>query len=284
MRRLVINETEETEIFKRNIAKFTKATYDISNMPGIDYPNKWLLVYSDAMLTLLKHFKKKYVLKGNRNKMLSFMDQIGVEKNVRLSSVYSPYRVIRTGVVNSKFNNYNRLPRVFQYNNKFLPFDREDLHLMTVDVIKQTKLIGPCMVIDFSGATREDIGNPLGDTSRMERVFKFLEVPHSKDVDKEIKDTDADGNKLTQYQLDLFEPNETEDSVEMGFRTPYDTEASIKKLELVDSRAHKVRATLLMIQRVKATLENTKDKKKVKNLKKSLVKWLRYKSKIIDKK
>jgi len=290
MRRLILEsdkDSEKTNIFQRNFKKFTKQAYRVDQLPKLpSFPKKWQMIHVDCLLTLHKYFRKKYMIEGGRDRVTGLIDKIGVEKFVRVSTVYPPYKIIRASVLYSKFKNSTRLPRVFQYKNKFFPFDREDLHLMAVDLVQEDLLLGPCKVVNLTGATQQDIGDALGNVDRMADVFKFLEVPSGdkdKPDEKDIKDTDAQGNPLTKYQLDLFNKGPADDSVDLGFKTPLETDISIKQLNSLDDEAHKVRATLLMIQRARAALKNTKDKKKKKNLTKSLKKWLQYKKSVIDK-
>jgi hypothetical protein len=161
------------------------------------------------------------------------MDQLGVEKHVRISSLYPPFKILRKSVLNAKGENQGRLARVFQYKNKFIPLDREDFHIMAIDAIENDKLLGPCSVVDLSDSTREDIGNPLGDMTRMERVYQFLEIPKEDEVKDEPDLYDKEGGKLTKKQIDLFNRPGDEASVDIGFKNPIDTTASIQGLELI---------------------------------------------------
>ncbi len=282
----VLEAIQDKELFKKNIAKLDKTTYDINQLPkGVtSFPNEWKLVFVDAHLALLKHFKKKYQLRGEKARVERLMQQLGTEKHVRISSVYSPFKILRKQVLDSKGKNEQRLPRLFQYKNKFIPLDREDLHILALDVIENDKLLGPCRVVDLSSSTREDFGNPLGNESRMEKVFVFLEVPSSnqtKDEEEAIEIT-KDGQELTQKQIDLFNRPPDEKSVDIGFKNPFDAASGIEGLKKA-SFAHQVRAAVLMINRAKATLKRTKDAKKRKNILSALKKWQNFKNKIVSK-
>jgi hypothetical protein len=277
---------QDKELFKKNISKLEKSTYDINQMPkGItSFPNEWKLVFVDAHLALLKHFKKKYKLRGEKARVEGLMQQLGTEKHVRISSVYSPFKILRKQVLSAKGTKEQRLPRLFQYKNKFIPLDREDLHLLALDVIENDKLLGPCRVVDLSSSTREDFGNPLGNDARMEKVFTFLEVPASNETkdDREIEKVTQSGDELTQRQIDLFNKPPDENSVDIGFKTPFEASSGIDSLKKA-SFAHQVRAAVLMINRAKATLKRTKDAKKKKNILSALKKWQNFKSKITSK-
>lgn len=282
----VLEAIQDKELFKKNIAKLDKTTYDINQLPkGItSFPNEWKLVFVDAHLTLLKHFKKKYKLRGEKARVERLMQQLGTEKHVRISSVYSPFKILRKKVLDSKGKNEQRLPRLFQYKNKFIPLDREDLHILALDVIENDKLLGPCRVVDLSSSTREDFGNPLGNESRMEKVFVFLEVPSSNETkdEEETIEVTKDGQELTQKQIDLFNRPPDEKSVDIGFKNPFDAASGIDGLKKA-SFAHQVRAAVLMINRAKATLKRTKDAKKRKNILSALKKWQNFKNKITSK-
>lgn len=282
----VLEAIQDKELFKKNIAKLDKTTYDINQLPkGItSFPNEWKLVFVDAHLALLKHFKKKYQLRGEKARVERLMQQLGTEKHVRISSVYSPFKILRKQVLDSKGKNEQRLPRLFQYKNKFIPLDREDLHILALDVIENDKLLGPCRVVDLSSSTREDFGNPLGNESRMEKVFVFLEVPSSNETkdEEETIEVTKDGQELTQKQIDLFNRPPDEKSVDIGFKNPFDAASGIDGLKKA-SFAHQVRAAVLMINRAKATLKRTKDAKKRKNILSALKKWQNFKNKITSK-
>lgn len=277
---------QDKELFKKNISKLEKTTYDINQLPkGItSFPNEWKLVFVDAHLALLKHFKKKYKLRGEKARVERLMNQVGTEKHVRISSVYSPFKILRKQVLSAKGTQEQRLPRLFQYKNKFIPLDREDLHLLALDVIENDKLLGPCRVVDLSSTTREDFGNPLGNEARMERVFTFLEVPRGDETkdDKEIERVTKDGEKLTKRQIDLFNRPPDDESVDIGFKNPLDASSGIDGLKKT-SFAHQMRAAVLMINRAKATLKRTKDPKKKKNILSALKKWQNFKNKISQK-
>lgn len=282
----VLEAIQDKELFKKNIAKLDKTTYDINQLPkGItSFPNEWKLVFVDAHLALLKHFKKKYQLRGEKARVERLMQQLGTEKHVRISSVYSPFKILRKQVLDSKGKNEQRLPRLFQYKNKFIPLDREDLHILALDVIENDKLLGPCRVVDLSSSTREDFGNPLGNESRMEKVFVFLEVPSSNETkgEEDAIEITKDGQELTQKQIDLFNRPPDEKSVDIGFKNPFDAASGIEGLKKA-SFAHQVRAAVLMINRAKATLKRTKDAKKRKNILSALKKWQNFKNKITSK-
>lgn len=268
------------DTFNKNMKKMVRSTYNIGDLPDDvpSFPNKWQIIMVDAHLTLFKHFKRKYHIEGERARVQNFFDQIGVEKSIRISSIHSPFKVIRKPVISAKFKNPERRARFFQYKNKFFPFDREDLHIVTVDAISGEKLLGPCLVVDLSSSTREDFGHPIGDNARQERVFTYLQVPEGEKLKE--PEVDLDKDDLTPKQIDLFNNPPDEESVDIGFKTPEETQASIKSLQQVDSQAHKIRATILMINRAKATLKNTTDRKKKKNILSSLKKWQQYKRKL----
>lgn len=284
--KIIVKEAlQDKDLFKKNLSKIQSTTIDANEMPkGItSFPNEFRLVFVDAHLALLKHFKKKYKLRGEKARVENLMDQLGVEKHVRISSLYPPFKILRKSVLDAKGENQGRLARVFQYKNKFIPLDREDFHIMAIDAIENDKLLGPCSVVDLSDSTREDIGNPLGDMTRMERVYQFLEIPKEEDVKDEPDLYDKEGGKLTKKQIDLFNRPGDDASVDIGFKNPIDTTASIQGLDDLENYAHKVRATLLMINRAKATLKRTKDPKKKRNIIASLKKWQNYKNRLIDK-
>jgi hypothetical protein len=285
LKKIVKEALQDKDLFKKNLSKIQSTTIDANEMPkGItSFPNEFRLVFVDAHLALLKHFKKKYKLRGEKARVENLMDQLGVEKHVRISSLYPPFKILRKSVLNAKGENQGRLARVFQYKNKFIPLDREDFHIMAIDAIENDKLLGPCSVVDLSDSTREDIGNPLGDMTRMERVYQFLEIPKEDEVKDEPDLYDKEGGKLTKKQIDLFNRPGDDASVDIGFKNPIDTTASIQGLDDLDNYAHKVRATLLMINRAKATLKRTKDPKKKRNIISSLKKWQNYKNRLIDK-
>jgi hypothetical protein len=285
LKKIVKEALQDKDLFKKNLSKIQSTTIDANEMPkGItSFPNEFRLVFVDAHLALLKHFKKKYKLRGEKARVENLMDLLGVEKHVRISSLYPPFKILRKSVLNAKGENQGRLARVFQYKNKFIPLDREDFHIMAIDAIENDKLLGPCSVVDLSDSTREDIGNPLGDMTRMERVYQFLEIPKEDEVKDEPDLYDKEGGKLTKKQIDLFNRPGDEASVDIGFKNPIDTTASIQGLDDLDNYAHKVRATLLMINRAKATLKRTKDPKKKRNIISSLKKWQNYKNRLIDK-
>lgn len=275
---------ENKELFKKNFARLKKSTYPINNIEGMpSFTNRWQLIHADALLALVKYFKKKYKLKGSNERMKSFSDQVSSEKNVRASSVYSSYRIIRKAVLYSKFKNPARPARVFQYGNKFFPLDREDLHLLAVNLIEQKKLLGPVNVVNLTGATQDDFGNVLGNKDRTDRVFRFLGVPPGGNPNSNPSKTDGSGKKLTQKQLDLFNKEPDKGSLDIGFKTPAETDASIKALSGLSDKAHKVRAALLMIRRAEGALKNAKDPEKKKNLQQSLRKWMKYKDQIVEK-
>jgi hypothetical protein len=285
LKKIVKEALQDKDLFKKNLSKIQSTTIDANEMPkGItSFPNEFRLVFVDAHLALLKHFKKKYKLRGEKARVENLMDQLGAEKHVRISSLYPPFKILRKSVLNAKGENQGRLARVFQYKNKFIPLDREDFHIMAIDAIENDKLLGPCSVVDLSDSTREDIGNPLGDMTRMERVYQFLEIPKEDEVKDEPDLYDKEGGKLTKKQIDLFNRPGDDASVDIGFKNPIDTTASIQGLDDLDNYAHKVRATLLMINRAKATLKRTKDPKKKRNIISSLKKWQNYKNRLIDK-
>lgn len=275
---------QDKELFKKNIAKIEKPTVDANDLPKgmTSFPNEFRLVFVDAHLAIIKHFKKKYKLRGEKARMENLMDQLGVEKHVRVSSLYSPFKILRKSVLKAKGENQARLARVFQYKNKFIPLDREDFHILAIDAIENDKLLGPCSVVDLSDSTKEDIGNPLGDLNRMERVYQFLEVDSEVDVKQEPDPYDASGDKLTKKQIDLFNRPADDQSVDIGFKNSIDTATSINNLKGIDNYAHKVRAALLMVNRAKATLKNTKDPKKRRNISASLKKWQNFKNQLLD--
>lgn len=285
LKKVVKEALQDRDLFKKNLSKIQSTTIDANEMPkGItSFPNEFRLVFVDAHLALLKHFKKKYKLRGEKARVENLMDQLGVEKHVRISSLYPPFKILRKSVLDAKGENQGRLARVFQYKNKFIPLDREDFHIMAIDAIENDKLLGPCSIVDLSDSTREDIGNPLGDMTRMERVYQFLEIPKEEDVKDEPDLYDKEGGKLTKKQIDLFNRPGDDASVDIGFKNPIDTTASIQGLDDLENYAHKVRATLLMINRAKATLKRTKDPKKKRNIIASLKKWQNYKNRLIDK-
>jgi hypothetical protein len=273
--------------FERNIAKLTRATVEIDNLPaGLPKVHEWNKLYTDVQLVLEKQFKKEYNLVGTKSKAAEVIDKVGDVKQVRISTLYCPYQVLRKPVLEAKFKNeFDKRPRMLEYNNKFVPFDREDFHILGMQIFCDRSLLGPCKVIDLSDLTQKDFGNALGkkNAGRMNAVIDFLGIKAGEEP-VDVPDEDADGNKLTQHQKDLFDKGSEEDSITLRLAKPEETEITIQRLDGLDDRAHMIRATLLSVQRVKAALKNTKDPQKKKNLQKSLKKLLKFKKLKIDKK
>lgn len=269
----------ETNEFKKNIALFTKASYDIEKFPpGVPaFTHKWNAEYADSNLLFLRYFKKKFGLKGARfGSLKTEMTRLAVEKNVRITTVYTGFRFVDKRVVQAKFDHeLGSLPTIFQYRNKFLPLTREDTHLIAVQLLMGLRMFKG-RVIDLSTLTSDDLSG-LIPAKKEARVFKFLGVP---DGEPEIK-RDLEGkpiNKNDPGVLDLFRNKSDEDSAFISFENPQAADASIKSLSN-KSLAHQVRASLLAIQRAKATLKNTKDPEKKKRINAALKKFVQYKNK-----
>jgi hypothetical protein len=244
------------------------------------------MLYTDVQLVLEKQFKKEYSLVGTKQKAGEVIDKVGDVKHVRISTFYPSYRILRKGVMESKFKNeYEALPRVLEYDNKFVAWDRPDFHLLGMQMFCDRSLLGPCRVIDLSGITRKQFGNVLGkkNDARLRAVFDFLGVPEEAE-DEKTPDVDASGNRLTQHQKDLFDTGSDEETVTLRLAKPEEADITLKQLDRLENKAHKIRAVLLGIQRIKAALGNAQDRTKKSNLKKSLRKFLNYKKKYIDKK
>lgn len=279
-----LTESEKSkEVFKKNLNKIQSSTVRIDRMPKglMSIPNEWERIYFRAHLALKKHFKRKYGLKGTRQRA-DVIFKMGVKKHIKISTIYPHKYIINKSAIAAKHKEEGAIARFLQYKNKFFAYDLEDLTIATADIISNSGLIGPCLVIDFSTDTQEDIGNPLG-ADEMERIFKFLKVPKG----SEVKDDDEDDEltpsekDLTKKQLALFNKPPDSQSIDIGFRNPLETSVGIKSLDKVGNFAHKVRATQLMINRAKATLKRTKDPQKRKNIKDSLKRWREFKKRLI---
>lgn len=280
------NKASVADDFKIHLEKLgERPTVEVDKLPdGFPKVQEWKMLYTDVQLALEKQFKKEYNLVGVKERAGEVIDKVGDVKHVRISTLYFPYRILQRSVIEAKFKNeYDKRPRVLAYNNKFVPWDREAFQLLGMHIFCGKSLLGPCRIVDLSGLTQEDFGNVLGkkNVQRTKAVFDFLGVPERSE-EPETAETDGDGNKLTQHQRDLFDTGSDKETVTLRLAKPEEADITLKSLDKVENRAHKIRATLLGIQRIKAALQNAEDPEKKKNLKKSLSKFLKFKQRHID--
>lgn len=265
--------------FQKNIQTLTNPTYNVNDMPkGISSTgHEWNTVYVDTNLLFLKYFKKEYHAQGKKEKFIREFSMVGTKKNVRISTIYSPFKIIHKEVLASKFKHErNKPPLIWQFKNIFVPVTREDIHLLMMNVVDGDNFFNS-IVVDYSNLTAEDLSNLLPE-EREKRVFNFLGIRQEK-KDKKVKQVDASGKKLDQHTLDLFQGQDDEESQLMGFRNPKLADVGISNLKPL-SLAHKMRAAVLMINRAKATLAKTKDPEKRQQIKSALTKWAAFKRKL----
>lgn len=279
----------EEDTFKKYVSRIGK-TVEIDNLPsGLPkVSRKWRGLFTDVQLALEKQFTKEYSLTGSKEKKAEVIASEGDLKQVRLSTIYFPYRIIYRDVIESKFKNErDGVPNMIEYRNKFVPYDRRDFQLLAMQLFQDRALLGPCRVIDLSHLYREDFGEVLGKTNpeRTRAVMEELKVPFRDSApEPDTPSTNSKGDKLTQHQRDLFDTGSDKDSINLQLAKPSETARTVDKIDKLENRAHKVRVTLLAIQRTLAALANAKDSKKRANLKKGLRKLVNYKKKILDKK
>lgn len=280
MNKYLLEKEDKESIFNRNMQKLKKDTLRVDMMPKgfLSVPHEFKKLHVDAHLVLKRHMKRKFGLRGERSRPELLFNTRGERRHIRLSNIYSQKKIVRKSAVNSMFKNSKARPAYFmKYKNKYFPYDLEDITKAMVDVIQGNSLIGPCIVVDLSSSTKEDMGNILGSSNDMERVLRFLGVPSEDDV-KDPEDPPTDSEKgLTDKQIDLYDKPADDDSVDIGFKDSFETSSSIKRLDRLKNPAHKIRAAQLMINRLDGTLSRTKDSTKRKNLKKSRALWSRYK-------
>jgi hypothetical protein len=196
-----------------------------------------------------------------------------------MSNLYPPKKIVKKSAVDALSNSPNLRPAyIMQYKNKYFPFDLEDVTIAAIDIIQNNGLIGPCLVINLSDSNRKDMGNVLGKTFDMERVFQFLEVPEADEV-KTDYDVESDED-LTSKQMDLYRNPPDDESIDIGFKDSIESNNSIQRLDKLDNNAHKIRAAQFMINRLDGTLTRTKDPEKIKKLNRSRDIWSSYKKSI----
>lgn len=268
-------------IYANNYKQLSKATYAVGEFPGFRHEYVWPL-HVDVMLLFSKYFNNEYTLKGKEKRILDQFQQVSVKKFVKISTIYSPWKIIQKSRLNSLYKaGSDKMARLWQYGNKFFPLDQESLHILANFALEET-LICPVTVVNLSELTSNELGGYLG-RKREVNVFNFLGVQKVGPREKlPVKKTDGDGKKLTGHELDLFRGTPDKDSEDVGFKNVEVAKKGIEKLA-DDDRAHQVRASLLMIQRAKGALANVKDPEKKKNLKAGLKMWQAYKDKIVDK-
>jgi hypothetical protein len=279
MNKYIKEDVDKEDVFNKNIEKLTKDTLRVDMMPkGFkSVPNEFKKLHVDAHLVLKRHLKRKFGLKGDRQRPELLFNTRGERRHIRLSNIYSQKKIVRKSAVAALAKSPSLRPAYFmKYKSKYFPYDLEDMTIAAIDIVQNNGLIGPCIVVDLSDSTREDFGNILGRTKDMERVFTFLQVPKADEIKEpeEIEPTDTD---LTDKQLDLFNNPPNEDSVDIGFKDSLETNSSIKRLDKLKDSAHKIRAAQLMLNRLDGTLARAKDPDKIKNLEKSKRMWTSYK-------
>jgi len=281
MNKYLQEDVDKEDVFNRNIRKIKKDTIRVDMMPkGFpSVPHEFRKLHVEAHLVLKRHMKRKFGLKGERSRPELLFNTRGERRHIRLSNIYSQKKIVRKSAIASLAKKSDLRPAYFmKYKNKYFPYDLEDMTIATIDIIQGNNLIGPCIVVDLSDSTKKDIGNILGRTGDMDRVFRFLNVTDDKEV-KDPKEPRTDSEKdLTDKQIDLYNNPPDDDSVDIGFKDSFETSSSIKRLGQIKSPAHRLRAAQFMINRLDGTLSRTKDKKKRSNLKKSRAMWVRYKN------
>jgi hypothetical protein len=274
-------DVNDKDVFEKNISRIPTDTIRLDNMPkGFkSIPHEWKQIHVDSWLALKKHLKNKYNIKGRREKVEPYFSSRGERRHVRMSNLYPPKKIVKKSAVDALSNSPSLRPAyIMQYKNKYFPFDLEDVTIAAIDIIQNNGLIGPCLVIDLSDSNRKDMGNLLGKTFDMERVFQFLEVPEAEEV-KADYDVESDDN-LTPKQIDLYRNPPDDESIDIGFKDSIESNNSIQRLDKLDNNAHKIRAAQFMINRLDGTLTRTKDPEKVKKLNRSREIWNSYKKSI----
>ena len=269
--------------YKKKYAALDKATYTVNTFPGMKADTYRWPLHQDAVLTFSKYFNEEYSLYGKEARIMKHIDQISVTKLIKIKDVYSSWKIVSKSAMYAIFSkNPKKHAKFWQYGGKFFPVDQESVNIMANHALVEEQQF-QAKVVNLSSLTSNELGGWLGK-KREKKLFSFLGVPVVDDSgDKEdIKSTDKLGKKLSGHQLDLFRGKPDTDSEDLGFKDAETAKRGIESLS-DDDRAHKVRATLLMIQRAKSTLKITKDKDKRKNIKKALDTWLKYKKKIVDK-
>lgn len=282
MKYKIHEDVDDEDVFEKNISKIPIDTIRLDNMPkGFkSIPHEWKQIHVDCWLVLKRHLKNKFNIKGRREKVKPYFTTRGTKRHVRISNLYPPKKIVKKSAVDALSNSPNLRPAyMMQYKNKYFPFDLEDVTIAAIDIIQNNGLIGPCLVIDLSSSTRKDMGNILGKTFDMQRVFEFLEVPEE-DEDKGEGEMELKKKGLSDKQIDLYNNPSDEESIDIGFKDSIESHNSIKRLEKVDSNAHKIRAAQFMINRLDGTLNRTKDPEKLKKLKRSRSIWNAYKQSI----
>jgi hypothetical protein len=274
-------DVNDRDVFEKNISKIPTDTIRLDNMPkGFkSIPHEWSQIHVDSWLALKKHLKNKYNIKGRREKVEPYFTSRGERRHVRMSNLYPPKKIVKKSAVDALSNSPNLRPAyIMQYKNKYFPFDLEDVTIAAIDIIQNNGLIGPCLVINLSDSNRKDMGNVLGKTFDMERVFQFLEVPEADEV-KTDYDVESDED-LTSKQMDLYRNPPDDESIDIGFKDSIESNNSIQRLDKLDNNAHKIRAAQFMINRLDGTLTRTKDSEKIKKLNRSRDIWSSYKKSI----
>jgi hypothetical protein len=278
-------QDQHTQTFKKNLKKFKGVKIRVDMMPkGMNSINKFEEVIPDAHLTLKIHMKRKFQYKGKRTRPELTFKTKGERKKIQVSGLYSQKKFVDKTAVEALRKKSNNRPAYFlQYKEKFFPYDLPDLTLAMVDILEGRAEIRNCLVINLSSSTRENIGEILSKSEDMEKVFRWLKVPHEKDLkDPEEPPTDSEKD-LTPKQLDLYNNPADENSVDIGFKDEVESSSSIQRLMRLKNPTHQIKAIMLMLNRLDGTLSRTKDKKKRKNLLKSKALWLKAK-KLVSKK
>ncbi len=282
MRYKIHEDVDDEDVFEKNISKITTDTIRLDNMPkGFkSIPHEWKQIHVDSWLVLKIHLKNKFNIKGRREKIEPYFTSKGENKHIRISNLYPPKKIVKKSAVDALSNSKSLRPAyVIQYKNKYFPFDLEDVTIAAVDIVQNNGLIGPCLVINLSDSNRKDMGNILGKTFDMDRVFQFLEVPEA-DEDKGKDEAELKKQGLSDKQIDLYNNPSDSESIDIGFKDSTESHNSIKRLNKLDNNAHKIRAAQFMINRLDGTLTRTKDPDKKKKLKRSRSIWNAYKQSI----
>ena len=279
MNKYVKEDVNKEDVFDKNMSKLTKDTIRIDMMPkGFkSVPNEFKKLHVDAHLVLKRHLKRKFGLKGERKRPELLFNTRGERRHIRLSNIYSQKKIVRKSAIAALAKDPSLRPAYFmKYKSKYFPYDLEDITIAAIDIVQNSGLIGPCIVVDLSDSTREDFGNILGRSKDMDRVFTFLQVPEAEETKEPEAAAERDSD-LTDKQIDLFNNPPDDDSVDIGFKDSLETNSSIKRLDKLKNSAHKIRAAQLMLNRLDGTLERAKDPEKIKNLEKSRRLWSAYK-------
>lgn len=279
MNKYIKEDVDKEDVFNKNIEKLTKDTIRVDMMPkGFkSVPNEFKKLHVDAHLVLKRHLKRKFGVKGKRDKPELLFNTRGERRHIRISNIYSQKKIVRKSAIAALAKSPSLRPAYFmKYKSKYFPYDLEDITIAAIDIVQNNGLIGPCIVVDLSDSTREDFGNILGRTKDMERVFEFLQVPSAEET-KEPEKQEPENKDLTDKQLDLFNNPPDEESVDIGFKDSLETNSSIRRLDKLKDPAHKIRAAQLMLNRLDGTLSRAKDPDKIKNLEKSKRMWTSYK-------